>query len=221
MTYDIPTAELCDRYGALYPGAVTDILDDYGFTDQTLSADIDPVTREMTMAGVAYPCRGRPNRSVDEEENIRNILRMLRDAPEHAVVAYETNARDSSQLGELSVECLLARNCRGAVLDGGVRDLSLILENDFPVFTSFRTPADAVPRWEIVDWDITAVVGGVEISPGDVVVGDVDGVAVVPEEIALDVLEEAEALADTENHVRAHVREGGDPVEAYDDYGVF
>jgi regulator of RNase E activity RraA len=217
----IPDEELCDRYAALYPGAITDVLDDRGYTDQTLSADIDPVTKDMTMAGIAYPCRGRPNRSVDEDENIRNILKMLRDAPEQAVVTYETNATDSSQLGELSVECLLARNCRGAVLDGGVRDLSYILENDFPVFTSFRTPADAVPRWEILEWDTTAVVGGVEVSPGDVVVGDIDGVVVVPEEIAVDVLEEAEALADTENNVRATVREGGDPVAAYDQYGVF
>jgi regulator of RNase E activity RraA len=221
MTHDVPTAELCDRYGALYPGAITDVLDDRGLTDQTLSPDIDPVTPGMTVAGVAYPCRGRPTRGLDEEENVRNILKMLRDAPEHAVVAYETNATDSAQLGELSVECLLARNCRGAVLDGGVRDLSYVLENDFPVFTSFRTPADAVPRWELLEWDTTAVVGGVEVSPGDVVVGDVDGVVVVPEGIALSVLEEAETLADTETRVRAHVREGGDPVEAYDEYGVF
>lgn len=221
MIENVPTDELCDRYAALYPGAVTDVLDDRGYTDQTLAADIDPVTDEMTVAGIAYPCRGRPNRNVDEDENVRNILKMLRDAPENAVVTYETNATDSAQIGELSVECLLARGCRGAVLDGGVRDLSYILENDFPVFTAFRTPADAVPRWEILDWDTTVVVGGVEVSPGDVVVGDVDGVVVVPEDVAVEVLEEAENLADTENHVREAVRAGGDPVEAYEEYGVF
>jgi len=221
MTDDGTTEELCDRYAAMYPGAITDVLDDRGLTDQTLAAGIDPVTTDMAMAGVAYPCRGRPNRSVDEDDNIRNILRMLRDAPAEAVVTYETNATDSAQIGELSVECMLARECRGAVLDGGVRDLSYILENDFPVFTAFRTPADAVPRWEILEWDTTAVVGGVEVSPGDVVVGDIDGVVVVPEEIAVDVLEEAEELANTENHVRADVREGGDPVAAYEEYGVF
>ena len=221
MTRDIPTEELCDRYAALYPGAVTDVLDDMGYTDQTLAPGIDPVTDDMTVAGIAYPCRGRPNRNVDEDENVRNILKMLRDAPEHAVVTYETNATDSAQIGELSVECLLANGCRGAVLDGGVRDLSYILENDFPVFTRFRTPADAVPRWQILDWDTSVVIGGVEVTPGDVLVGDVDGVVAVPERHAVEVLEEAEALANTENHTRAAVRDGGDPVEAYDEYGVF
>ena len=221
MVDDIPTAELCERYAALYPGAVTDVLDDMGYPDQTLAAGIGPITDDMTVAGIAYPCRGRPNRSVDEDQNVRKILQMLRDAPEHAVVTYETNATASAQIGELSVECLLANGCRGAVLDGGVRDLSYILENDFPVFTRFRTPADAVPRWELLEWDTTVVVGGVEVAPGDVVVGDLDGVVAVPGDLATDVLEEAEALASTENQIRTVVREGGDPVAAYDEYGVF
>lgn len=221
MTGRITTSELCDRYAALYPGAIADVLDDRGYRDQTLSADIDPVTDGMLMSGIAYPCRGRPSRSVDEDENIRNILAMLRDAPEDAVVTYETNARDSAQIGELSVEQLLANGCRGAVLDGGVRDLSLILQNDFPVFSRFRTPADAVPRWQLLEWNVPAVVGGVEVCPGDVVVGDVDGVVVVPESVAIEVLREAEELADAEDVIRETVRSGGDPVEAYEEHGVF
>jgi regulator of RNase E activity RraA len=221
MTDPIPTTELCDRYAELYPGAITDVLDDRGYEDQTLDFEINPVKDHMTTAGIAYPCVGRPNRGLDEEENIRNILRMLGDAPEDGVVMYETNGRGSAHIGELSVECLLANGCRGAVLDGGARDLDYILQNDFPLFTRYRTPADAVPRWEILDWDTTTVVGGVEVSPGDVVVGDVDGVCVVPEEVAEDVLREAEELANTENHVRQAVREGVDPLDAYEEYGVF
>jgi len=221
MTDSIPTGELCDRYASLYPGAITDVLDDRGYEDQSLDPAISPLSDDMTLAGVAYPVRGRPNRSVDDEENIRNILRMLGDAPEHAVVTYETNATGSAQIGELSVESLMARGCRGAVLDGGARDLSFVRENDFPLFTAFRTPADAVPRWDITDWGVPAVVGGVEVSPGDVVVGDIDGVAVVPEGIAGDVLREAEELAGTEDEIREAVREGVDPLAAYEEYGVF
>jgi len=221
MTDEIPDDELCERFADLYPGAITDVMDDRGYMDQILDAEIDPIRDQMTVAGLAYPCRGRPNRNVDEDENIRNFLNMLRDAPDNSVVTYETHATDSSQLGELSVECLMARNCRGAVIDGGVRDLSYILENDFPVFAKFSTPADAIPRWELLDWNTDAVVGGVEVRPGDVLVGDVDGVVAVPADIAEEVLREAEALADTENHVRKAVREGGDPLEAYDEYGVF
>lgn len=221
MSEEPPVGEICDRYAALYPGAITDVLDDRGYRDQTLDPEVGPLRDHMTTAGVAYPCVGRPNRSVDEDENIRNILRMLGSAPEDSVVVYETNSRDSAQIGELSVECLLAQDCRGAVLDGGARDLSYVLENDFPLFTRFRTPADAVPRWELLEWDCEVVVGGVAVSPGDVIVGDVDGVVVVPEELRLEVLREAEELAATEDEVRDAVRDGVAPIDAYEEFGVF
>ncbi|MFC6862855.1 hypothetical protein ACFQGE_05200 [Halomicroarcula sp. GCM10025817] len=215
-------AELTSRYEALYPGAVVDVLDDRGFADQTMRADIAPLRDEMRTAGIAYPVVGRPNRSVDPEANMRRILRMLGEAPEHGVLAYQTNDDgDAAQLGELSVVALKAAGVEGAVLDGGVRDVSYILEEDFPVFSAYQTPADAVPRWEILEWGDSAVVGGVDVSAGDVVLGDVDGVVVVPEKVRLSVLEEAEELAATENEVRDAVRDGMAPLAAYDEYGVF
>jgi len=62
---------------------------------------------------------------------------------------------------------------------------------------------------------------GVEVQPGDAVVGDIDGVVVVPEAVAVDILQEAEALADIENEIREAVQNGGDPVGTYEEYGVF
>lgn len=192
-----------------------------GYEDQTLNTKITALRDSMSFAGIAYPCVGRPNRGVDEEENIRNILRMLGDAPADSVVMYETNASDSAHIGELSIECLVANNCRGAVLDGGARDLDFILQNEFPLFTRYRTPADAVPRWEILDWDTDAVVGGVVVSPGDVVLGDVDGIVIVPREIANQILREAEDLANNEDRVRDAVRNGVHPLKAYEEFGIF
>lgn len=219
---ELSLAELTSRYEALYPGAVVDVLDDRGFEDQTMRAGIAPLRDGMRTAGIAYPVVGRPNRSVDPEANMREILRMLGEAPEHGVLAYQTNDDgDAAQLGELSVVALKAADVEGAVVDGGVRDVSYILEEDFPVFSAYRTPADAVPRWEILEWGESAVVGGVDVAAGDVVLGDVDGVVVVPEEVRRPVLEEAEELAGTENEVRAAVREGVAPLDAYDEYGVF
>lgn len=221
MVSDIPPGELADRYEALYPGAVTDVLDDWGIHDQTLAESIGPITVDMATAGIAYPVVGQPNRSVDPDENIRNILQMLGDVPEHSVVMYDANDDHSAHIGELSVTSLQSRGCRGAVLDGGARDVSYILERDFPLFTRFETPADAVPRWEILEWGVTTVVGGVEVSPGDVVVADVDGVIVVPEDVAEEVLSEAEDLKETENQVREAVLDGALPLEAYEEYGKF
>ncbi|QCC49375.1 RraA family protein [Halobellus limi] len=221
MTSDIETPELCERYERLYTGALTDVLDDHDIVDQTLHPDIAPLTQDMRTAGVAYPVVGRPNRAVDDEENIRNILEMFGDAPEDSVLMYDTNDDRAAHIGELSVTSLKARGCRGAVVDGGARDVAYILERDFPVFARYNTPADAVPRWEILDWGVDAVVGGIEVSPGDVVVGDVDGVVVVPEAVREEILLEAEELVDTENEVREAVRDGTLPINAYDEFGEF
>lgn len=221
MTDEIHPTELCNRFESVYTGAITDVLDDFGYHDQTMNPEISPLTHDMNLAGIAYPCIGRPNRDVDEERNMRNILEMLGEAPENSVILYDSNADSSAQIGELSVEWLVANNSRGAVVDGGARDLSFILQTDFPLFTKFETPADAVPRWEILDWNCSAVVGGIEVEPGDFVIGDIDGVVIVPQDIVEDVLRKSEELVDIENHVRDDVSSGTPPLEAYEDHGVF
>jgi regulator of RNase E activity RraA len=95
-----------------------------------------------------------------------------------------------------------------------------VLENDFPLFTRYLTPTDSIPRGELLDWGTRAVVGGVDVAPGDVIVSDVDRVVVVPAAISTAVLREAEALADTEDAVRQAVRDGVDPLDAYERHGV-
>lgn len=212
---------LCERFEALYPGAVVDSLDERGYMNQTIDHSINPLSMEMRMAGFAYPVRGKPDENADYDTNIRRFLRMLGDAPEESIIAYETNDDYAAQLGELSTAALQQRGVRGAVIDGGVRDINYILEQDFPVFTRYRTPADAPPRWRLTDWNVPVEVGGVPVNPGDILIGDVDGVVCVPSEIAVDVLQEAERTVNTENKVRTSVQEGVAPLEAYDTYGKF
>jgi len=65
------------------------------------------------------------------------------------------------------------------------------------------------------------VVDGVKIAPGDVIIGDIDGVAIVPDDLAEEVLRNAEEKRDTENKVRKGIKEGMTPIEAYDEYRVF
>lgn len=214
-------AELCKRFERLYPGAVTDSLDDLGCKRQTLPSDINALTHDMQMAGIAFPVLGRPDEDTDYDENIRRFLGMLSEAPEYSVVAYETRDEETAHLGELSTTALKSDGCRGAVIDGGIRDVRFIMEQDFPVFARYRTPVDAPPRWSLEAWNIPITIGDVEIRPGDVLVGDVDGVACVPRQIALDVLERAEDTADIEDEIRKEIRNGVMPLDAFDKYGKF
>lgn len=217
----IKPAELCDRYEQLYTGLVTDVLDSLEYKDQTMDPEISPIDRSQTVAGTAFPAIGRSNRSVDYDAQVRRFLRMLGEAPEHSCLVLNANASDSAQIGELTTNALAAQGCRGVVSDGGIRDTQAVLDQGFPTFVRYRTPADSIHRWELFDWDTTVVVGGVEVTPGDIVVADIDGVAVVPEEIAEHVLLEAEEMRETEDSVREAINEGMSPEEAYDRHGTF
>jgi regulator of RNase E activity RraA len=82
-----------------------------------------------------------------------------------------------------------ARGLAGAVLDAGVRDIPEIRRDyDFPVISRSVCPGTTLGRYKTLGANIPVVCGGIEVNPGDIVVGDVDGVAVVPRARADEVL---------------------------------
>lgn len=217
----ISLAEMCERFGRIYTGAITDVLDEMNYYHQTLPWELKPIKFGIRTAGAAFPVVGHPRRQLDYDASIRPILKMFGDVPPDSVVVYETNDRAAAQLGELSVTSIKAKGCRGAVIDGGVRDVEYILREDFPVWSRYTTPADSVPRWQIVDWNCVVTVGDVRIEPGDLIVADYDGIVAIPQKVAGEVLLRCEELIGTENKVREAVRRGVPPLEAYEQYGEF
>ena len=89
------------------------------------------------------------------------------------------------------------------------------------MFARYRTPLDAVSRWEVLEWGHAIEIESVTVATGDYVVGDADGVAVIPRDLIETVLAEAEALVGTENLIRDAVRDGMKPLAAYDRFGKF
>jgi 4-hydroxy-4-methyl-2-oxoglutarate aldolase len=216
------TADLAHRFSAVYTGALTDVLDRHGHLQQTLPPELAPLRPGSRLAGPAYPILGRPHPGHDYDTSIRLVLEMLGAVPTGSVAVYQTNDRASAQFGELSATSLASRGCAGAVIDGGTRDAEYILREDFPVFSRYVTPQDCVPRWEVLaHGDVTIVVGGVRVAPGDWIVGDRDGVVVVPAELVEQVLSEAEAKIATEDEIRDAVRSGTLPLAAYERFGTF
>jgi 4-hydroxy-4-methyl-2-oxoglutarate aldolase len=165
---------------------------------------------------------GGPHPGHDYDHSIRLVLEMLGSVPPDHVAVYQCNDRASAHLGELSVTSLASRGCAGAVLDGGARDIDYILREDFPVFSRYVTPQDCVPRWELrAHGDVSIIIGGVHIAPGDWVVGDRDGLVVVPGNLLHEILTAAEEKVATENEIRTAVRQGLLPLDAYERYGTF
>jgi regulator of RNase E activity RraA len=213
--------DLAARCDALYTAAIADILDRRGLTAQTLPPELVPLREGTRLAGPAYPVKGRPALG-DYDASLRKVLEMLASVPAGHVAVYETGDSGSAHLGELSVTALQARGVAGAVIDGGCRDVDLIVRADFPVFSRFTTPLDSTARWELHGHgDVELAIGGVRVARGDWIVADRDGIVVVPAPIAEDVIADAEEKAATENEIRAAVRAGAAPLDAYERYGTF
>lgn len=211
------------RFARLYTSAVTDVMDEMGLLRQTLPAAIAPLAADMRVAGYAFTARGRPHRGTprDRDQTLRRFLGMLGAVPADSVLVLAANDHVAAHFGELSAEWLRARRVRGAVIDGSTRDAAHITRLRFPTFVRSRTPQDSVPRWRVSDWGLPLTIGGVRVALGDVIVGDLDGVVVVPRRVAHEVLARSERLVGTENKVRAAVRRGIAPLAAYEKYGSF
>jgi len=210
-----------ERFASLYTAALADVLDDRGYREQTLPHGLRPLTPGLRVAGQAFTVAGAPGAQENWDATIRETLAMLGSVPAGHVAVYATGHDRSAHFGELSAVSLAARGVAGCVIDGGCRDTRFIVEEGFPVFARFVTPEDSTWRWRVAATQVPIIVGTVQVEPGDWVVGDDDGVVVVPQAVVEEILEAAERKAGTENEIRAAVRAGVSPLAAYERHGTF
>jgi regulator of RNase E activity RraA len=85
----------------------------------------------------------------------------------------------------------------------------------------YQTPQDIVGRWRLTGMKVPITIGEVHLQSGDFVLGDRDGVVVIPQAVAEEVIAKAEAIVHTENAVRKAILNGVQPVEAYEKFGRF
>lgn len=210
-----------ERFASIYTAALVDVLDERGLRDRTLPPELRPLAPDMRVAGPAFTVEGAPGDQADWDAAIRATLGMLGRVPAGHVAVYACHHRRSAHFGELSAVSLGSRGVAGCVIDGGCRDTRLIAEEGFPVFARFVTPEDSTWRWRVTATQVPITIGSVRVEPGDWVVGDEDGVVVVPAAVTEEVLAAAEAKAGTENQIRDAVRAGMPPLEAYERFGTF
>jgi 4-hydroxy-4-methyl-2-oxoglutarate aldolase len=217
----IPVDEICSRFSTIYTGAISDVLDEMGYRNQSLSSDIQGLSMDHRVTGIALTVEGQSTASLNQEEIYIPILEMLGGLRQGDVIVCQPHDNVSAHIGELSAETAKYRGARGAVIDGGARDVDYILKLGFPVFCRYRTPRDVAGRWKVISVGQPIRIGTVTIRRGDFIVGDKDGILVIPQEITVQVLQKSEEVVNTENFVRKAVLQGVHPVEAYRKYGRF
>jgi regulator of RNase E activity RraA len=205
--FPIPVAELLARYEKLYTGAVSDVLREFTLLDQSLPGHIKPLRENRTVAGLAFTVKSAPNVKITGEMALRT--QMLTEVPRDAFIAWDTSQDERATLwGGVMTATAVGMGVRAAVIDGGIRDTHQILEKEFPVFYKYRSPNGSLGRCLITHYQIPIKIGDCVIKPGDVLLGDLDGVVCVPRDLAHDVLLRAEEILANERKIFGWVAEG-------------
>ena len=122
---------------------------------------------------------------------------------------------DSVLWGENSMTSCTMRGAVGAVIDGGCRDTSRIREAKIPLFTKAISPGGKGGTLFTIDYNVQVVCGGIRVNPGDIIVGDDDGVCVVPKEVEEEALKIVKIYGEKDQAVAPALRAGKSVADAY------
>jgi 4-hydroxy-4-methyl-2-oxoglutarate aldolase len=154
-----------------------------------MNPDMKPLY-DTKIAGRAATALMRPARTNDKHVYPPYRLQILDEAARGRVPIYVMrDGLDIVAIGNLMATTARIRGLEGVVIDCAVRDITAIRKMQFPVFARRVSPATSVGRMVPIDKQRPVMCGGVVVAPGDYVVGDPDGVVVVPQAAAKRVLE--------------------------------
>lgn len=217
----------------LYTPVVGDILDQQGYPHQFLPASIRPLASMVNPAPYAAPgevdnrlklagraCTVLENDVYGVPKKPFGLLTEALDQLRPNDIYVATGAHNSALWGELLTATARVRGAVGAVLDGYSRDTPQVLSQNFPVFCTNCWAQDSSIRTYVFDFRCTIEIGQVTIHDGDIVFGDVDGVLIIPQEIAEVVLEKALEKAAGEKLVRKAIESGMTATDAFAKFGI-
>lgn len=190
------------RAAKLETATISDALDRLGIVGQCYG--VKGRSPDFRLAGRAFTMRCGPNSTPPG-----TVGDYIDDVPEGAVVVIDNGGRtDATIWGDILTEIAHRRKLAGTVIDGISRDVHLCRSLGYPVFAVDHWMRTGKDRVQVEELACVVNIGGARVAPGDLLVGDPDGVVVIPaphENAVLDVAEEIEAA---ENLIREAVRGG-------------
>lgn len=204
----------------LYSAVVCDALDGLGFPHQSPRVELAPITLETLLVGRCHTTLWADMAHPDPRPYELELQAVDTCKPDDILIAAAGGSMRSGIWGELLTTAARNRGCLGAVIDGAVRDVAAMRQMQFPVFARGRCVYDSQNRQRVIDVDVPVEIDGVAFRPGDLVVADLDGVVVVPQEVETETVQRAWQKVHDENVTRDAIRGGMLAAEAYQKYGV-
>jgi len=210
----------------LYTAVVGDIMDKLGLLNQFLPPQIMPLSEDSFIIGRAMPVLEADVVSDSSKYNsVLNkpfglMLEALDDLKKNEVYICTGASPSYALWGELMSARAIKLGAAGAVVDGYSRDTVGIKKLKFPVFSYGRYAQDQAPRGKVIDFRVPINIKGVNVKPGDIVLGDIDGVCIVPAESEEQVFTLAIEKARGEKMVLAKIQEGMGAKDAFEQYGI-
>jgi len=197
MSYQPLDAATLERWRKVPPAVAGDNLN----REHSMGSSIRPLGQGAVMVGHARTVAVMAG----DNAAVHAALPLLN--PGEILVVTARGAGDVAIVGEIVAECAKKQGVAGIVVDGAVRDVAALREIGFPVYAAGATPRGPHKGFggEI---DGPVACGGVVVAPGDLVLGDDDGVTVVPRALCEAALPKAEAQVAKEAEVIAKVRAG-------------
>ena len=194
---------------------MSDALDSLGYRDQMIAWPVRPLGEDTFLDGPAFTSIGTQVYSMPPDPLTAQckVVDQLSEGEVYVLVIRGT--RNCAVFGELFAAGVHNRKGAGVLTDGYARDIRQLKEMGFPLFYGGTDPRTSKGRCEINECQIPVVMQGVTIRPGDIILGDIDGVAVIPQEIAGEAFDRAFETVDKEKDVRAGLQGGASLREMY------
>ena len=209
-----------DEWKPIYSALVTDIMDQLGYRDQAMTPDIRPSRPDAFIAGPALTIDAYADTSPDPDPYGQIFAAYDQTSPGDVFVIATNGEERSGLWGELLSTAAQARGVESVLTDGLVRDVRQMNAMGYHCFCKGYSPLDSAGRILAKTINQPIACGGVQVHPGDFILADYDGVAVIPAAIKGEVHKKAMEKLAGENVVRDELAAGQSPREVFDRYGI-
>ena len=196
MQASVSTKDLAARFKTAATAIISDNLD-----RMPGAVGLRPFHRGASMAGTAFTIRT----AAGDNRVIHQALELFK--PGDVLVVDGEGDVTRALVGEIMSLIAEVRGAAGLVIDGAIRDAAVLAASDFPVFARaaiHRGPYKNGPG----EMNVPVSIGGMVVNPGDIVVGDADGVVAFAPSVAEELLKAVKAQSDKEDTILQSIRDG-------------